>query len=547
LNPVNKINLSNQSFSNLAKRHFRIYILVLAVISAFTLAYIFLNQLSKSFTLSINAHDFGIQVGAAKNALYQGNFFCDVINMNYLGDHFSPSLILLAPVLFFSLHPFWVLLLQNIVMVLSLWQTYRIFRLFFSSRIFAVLPLIILVPNLYFTEIFKHDFHIEAFGFYLFLLLIYEQYRPVFRPIYFFPLLVLLLGVKEDVSLVLTAFFGIQFLRFRRKRDLLISLSCLLYFGLTMKVLMPYFSDGIYTHMHRYQSLGNSPSEVFKNLFSDPMRFLAVLKWDSIHSFMKSFYYFPVLAFPEFLPALVPMYYNNASDYFVQSNFWWIHSYLILPLVILSTASAFRILGGLLNGTYWDINLKSGTFTGKIGMIPRLRSLKELIVIKSEFRSLWFFTFFHFIFRNYQLVFIWLVFLSFTVFSLFGRFQTVFKDSYVIPVLISDWKKNQPIVDSIETRILKKIPLDSRIASCGELQPHLLGYSYSGFLGLPQWDSLTFVNTDYLIFLEDRTPWPFGNDSSYAAYKQARLDAFAPFYKDDLFLVLKKKDVQARP
>jgi uncharacterized membrane protein len=253
LESVNINGLSNQSFSHLAGRHFGYFILVLAIISAITLAYIQFNHLSKAFTLSINAHDFGIQVGAARNALLHGNFYCDVINMNYLGDHFSPTLILLAPVLFFSLHPVWVLLFQNVIMLLSLWQTYRIFRLFACSRTMAVLPLIILVPNLYFTEIFKHDFHIEALGFYLFLLLIYEQYKPVFRPLFFYPVLVLLLGVKEDTSLVLTAFFSIQFLRFRKKRDLLISLFSLLYFGVTMKVLMPFFSDGVYTHMHRYQ------------------------------------------------------------------------------------------------------------------------------------------------------------------------------------------------------------------------------------------------------------------------------------------------------
>jgi hypothetical protein len=264
---------------------------------------------------------------------------------------------------------------------------------------------------------------------------------------------------------------------------------------------------------------------------------------------MKSFYYLPVLAFPEFIPALVPMYYNNASDYFVQSNFWWIHSYLILPIVILSSASALGIVSGLLRGQYGSLNRNqfSETIRGKSGPISWLRNIWKSVEIKPEIKSLWIFPFFRFMNLNYKLVLIWMAFLSFTIFSLFGRFQIVFRDAYVIPVLISDWKKNRPIVNALESSIKAKIPASSRIASCGELQPHLLGYSYSGFMGLPQWDSLTFINTDYLIFLEDRCPWPFGDSANYARYKQDRLASFEPYFKDENFLILKKKHVSPRP
>lgn len=537
-----------RSFSELADLQAGRFATILGLSSALTLAYIILFHLSKAFSLSINAHDFGIQVGAARNALLHGNFYCDVINMNYLGDHFSPSLLLLSPVLFFSAHPVWVLVFQNLVMLLALWQSYRIFRLFCGWKI-SLAAIAVLVPNLYLTEIFKHDFHIESIGFYLFLVLIYEQYRKDFKPWLFYPVLLLLAGIKEDVSLVLIFFFGIHYLRFRRKRDLFASIANLLYFALTMKVFMPYFSDGVYTHMHRYQSLGNSPSEVFLNFFTDPGRFWDVIKWDSLDTFLKSFYYLPLLALPEFLPALIPLYYNNASDYFVQSNLWWIHSYMILPLVILASASSLSMIGRLLSGRFFEFNKEvlSRWKDAFQTLLAQLKNWLSIIHVKQDAGSLWFLPAVVFVGRHHRSVLVWMVFMSFVIFSLSGRYRSLFVDSYPNAERVKSLNQNGPVLQVLEKEIRQRIPLSSRIASCGELQPHLLDYAYSGFMGLPQWDSLTFVHADYLIFMEDRCPWPFGDPAAYAQYKQDRLSVFEPFYKDQYFLVLRKKHAAARP
>lgn len=537
-----------RSFSELANLQAGRFALLLGLSSVLTLAYIILFHLTKAYSLSVNAHDFGIQVGAARNAMLHGNFYCDVINMNYLGDHFSPSLILLSPVLFFSAHPVWVLVFQNLVMLLALWQSYRILRLFCGWKI-SLTAVAVLVPNLYFTEIFKHDFHIESLGFYLFLVLIYEQYHKEFRPWIFYPVLIVLAGIKEDVPLVLTFFFGIHYLRFRRRRDLFASIGLLLYFALTMKVFMPYFSDGVYTHMHRYQSLGNSPSEVFRNFFTDPVRFLTVIKWDSLNTFFKSFYYLPLLALPEFLPALIPLYYNNASDYFVQSNLWWIHSYMILPLVILATASSLSMIWRLLSGSFFEVNKEvlARWKSAFQNLLAQLKNWLAIIHVKQDTGSLWFLPPLVLVRRHFRLFMVWMVFLAFVTFSLAGRYRSIVVDSYPNAERVKSLNQNGPVLQALEKEIKQRIPLSSRIASCGELQPHLLDYAYSGFMGLPQWDSLTFVQADYLIFLEDRCPWPFSDESSYVKYKEDRLPVFEPYYKDQYFLVLRKKHASARP
>ena len=500
------------------------------------MAYFVAFHLSNAFNLALNAHDYGIQVGAARNAILHGNFYCDVINMNYLGDHFSPSLILLGPVLLISDHPFWILLIQNLLMLASFYWAFRVFRLYLG-KIASWFVSLTLVANVYFLEIFRHDFHVEALGLLLFLVLMHQLVSGKRDAKVFYPVLILLLGVKEDVALVLTGVFAFQFLRKFKREDLLLTLGCLVYFVLTMRFFMPFFSDGVYTHMGRYQSLGNSPEEVIRNFFVEPWRFLAVIKWDSVNTLLKSFYYLPLLGFIEFLPALIPIYFNNASDYYLQSNFWWVHSYLILPILIAASGDGLRLLGNLIEGKYFKLDI-SKLFPGAFSEGFQLTSkAKELLVFR-----IW-----ALLNRFPKSSWIWLFFLIFIITSLFPRYKALLNDSYSFQSVSNKWETNTQVVNALQERIKTKIPASSRIASCGELQPHLLGYSYSGFLGLPQWDSLTFVNSDYLIFLEDRTPWPFGDSTAYAKYKQTRLDGFAPFYKDELFLVLKKKDVQARP
>jgi len=508
----------------------------LKLTSACMMAYFVAFHLSNAFNLALNAHDYGIQVGAARNAIFHGNFYCDVINMNYLGDHFSPSLILLGPVLLISDHPFWILLIQNLLMLASFYWAFRVFRLYLG-KIASWFVSLTLVANVYFLEIFRHDFHVEALGLLLFLVLMHQLVSGKRDAKVFYPVLILLLGVKEDVALVLTGVFAFQFLRKFKREDLLLTLGCLVYFVLTMRFFMPFFSDGVYTHMGRYQSLGNSPEEVIRNFFVEPWRFLAVIKWDSVNTLLKSFYYLPLLGFIEFLPALIPIYFNNASDYYLQSNFWWVHSYLILPILIAASGDGLRLLGNLIEGKYFKLDI-SKLFPGAFSEGFQLTSkAKELLVFR-----IW-----ALLNRLPKSSWIWLFFLIFIITSLFPRYKALLNDSYSFQSVSNKWETNTQVVNALQERIKTKIPASSRIASCGELQPHLLGYSYSGFLGLPQWDSLTFVNSDYLIFLEDRTPWPFGDSTAYAKYKQTRLEAFAPFYKDELFLVLKKKDVQARP
>lgn len=58
------------------------------IFSAFLLFTSIISAL-KHFAFYTNAYDTGIQAGVARNAAINGSFYDTVMDMNYLGDHFS--------------------------------------------------------------------------------------------------------------------------------------------------------------------------------------------------------------------------------------------------------------------------------------------------------------------------------------------------------------------------------------------------------------------------------------------------------------------------
>ena len=155
----------------------RIFVFLRFLLYGFLVIFLVYN-VAKAYCLSINAHDYGIQVGAAKNALFGTFFYCDVLNMNYLGDHFSPTLILVSPLLLLSKHPVLVLIFQNLCLIAVFFTAFKIFRIKLSRRLSEVVVLL-LIPNFFIHEVFCRDYHIESFGALLFVTLIYQIVKGI--------------------------------------------------------------------------------------------------------------------------------------------------------------------------------------------------------------------------------------------------------------------------------------------------------------------------------------------------------------------------------
>ena len=497
------------------------------IISYTILLYIIVYNLLNAYNLGINAHDYGISIGTAKNALFNGNYYSDVQNHNFLGEHFSPILILFGIPLIVGYHPIIVLVIQSIIMLSALLGIFKIYYLWTKNSKLSEFLTLLLIPNTYFLEIFKHDFHIEIIGFTALIYLIYYINKFNNNNIIIIFLAIIILLVKEDTSLVLFSYFLLLYLKNTlSKKYLYLSIFSALYFLLCFFVLMPLFADGKYIHIIRYQALGDSPLNIITNLLSNPELIIRNLKFESINNLFKSFYYFPLLFITDLFPAFIPIIYNNLSDYYFQNNFLWIHSYMILPFIFNSGAKSIDFLL-----TFWNkINLNN-LFLNKIYINIKL-FLDRLINFNSEQKKTQIFNA-----SNFYLLLISFIILMFYV----PKITFLFRENYVLGHLISKTTKDKEIVKILYSKIKPIIGQNSSIASVGELQPHLLQNQYSGFLGIPSTDSISLKKANFLIFLEDRIPWPFTDSTNYSNYKNERLLNFTPIYKDSNFLILKKK------
>ncbi len=471
----------------------------------FILAWFFVHNVLKAWCLKINAHDYGIQVVAAKNALLHGNFYCDVINMNYLGDHFSPTLLLISPLLLLGYHPVVMLLFQNILLLLVFFIIYRIFRIQLGHRN-AEFATLCFTPNLFINEVFVHDFHIEALGAVLFLQLVYQVAADQSGRWSFWLIFLMLCGVKEDVALVLT-FFGIAlFLQFRKWNYLLVSLFSLCYFLAVVFWLMPYFSDGVITHIGRYKSLGANPEEIVQNVVADPFLIFNQIKWPEIKWLFDAFYYLPFLCPLILWAACVPIFYNTISDYPIQYKFWWVHSYLIFPIFFLCI---FRSIG-------WakaNQNLFSAQLERRFKWLERMRAFGDK-------RLSWV-----------------LILVGFSILVI-PNYKGMFDSTYSIGPLFNAIGKNFEVVQQLRNEVKFKIPAKASVAATSELQPHLLEFPYAGVLGFPENDSLTLQKAEYLILFKKKVSWPFSDSLNYDNYIQKLGPRFLKTYESrDLMLM----------
>jgi uncharacterized membrane protein len=51
------------------------------------------SLIAKHYSFATHAFDTGVQAGVARNAAFHLSYYSEIMNMNYLADHFSPALI----------------------------------------------------------------------------------------------------------------------------------------------------------------------------------------------------------------------------------------------------------------------------------------------------------------------------------------------------------------------------------------------------------------------------------------------------------------------
>jgi uncharacterized membrane protein len=210
-------------------------------------------SLYRYFTLQVFHYDLGI---FAETIWRLSRFTIPILHhidfgtINFLGDHFNPSIVLLVP-LFWVVHDVWILLIEQVVVtVASGYLIYVIARKHGLNLIPAIVMQILFVLFAGIENPLVTDWHTEPTAG-LFLLLFYYFFVFTKKRIAYLFCAIIFLGFKESnptsfCLLLIPLFFT---MREKRKEIILLGTTTILYFFLITKFVIPYFNGQAYFYL----------------------------------------------------------------------------------------------------------------------------------------------------------------------------------------------------------------------------------------------------------------------------------------------------------
>ncbi len=209
----------------------------------------------KYFALEYYIWDVGIFANNIVNFVETGTYFSSVLNMHGFADHFSPNLLLLAPLFKIAPSVMWLTILKVVAFFSTTWFLFQlgITLLGKQSQWIYLAPILWLI-NKYFAQTLHASFQpssltppfiVAAFWF-----ASQKKYRSMLI------CLVILLGFKEHLSLIWLSVGG--FLLGEKKFKMgFFCLGAGLTAGIvTYFVIMPFYFEGIGTSLHTQSRLG---------------------------------------------------------------------------------------------------------------------------------------------------------------------------------------------------------------------------------------------------------------------------------------------------
>lgn len=462
-------------------------------LSIFILMFIFtsVSLMMQHFVFQTNAYDLGIEAGTARNIVFNRSFYDPVMRMNLLGDHFEPALALVGLCFYLWDNAAVVILFQNICVFLGLLIAFLLAKSILKNEIKAILVTMILCFCYYLQATNRFPFHIEVLAFPIFLFMLLKLEEKSKSTLFLISLLSLaLLTIKEDVSLTLSIFglWVILFKKGKRLEGLSMFLIGAIGFYVIIKYIMPYFSDGVYTHLGRYTNLGQNPQEILHTLFLRPIVIVKNIfiseKITSILLLFAWFGFLPVLAPKYILAGLSPILYNIISCYPSQYRFEAHYSITLLPFLFYASV-------------YGLYNLES--------VLHRITNIKVNALIK-------------------KLGVIWICLVLIAGVAVNAK--------YINPFLESKDLRQYYI---LEHKIKPLLPKNSNIIATSDLQPHFVNYMATMFT--PHMDYPVDENTYFL--LTSNTPWPWQIDEYNDCVAKIKQDNLI-VYQDQKFLVIKQ-------
>jgi uncharacterized membrane protein len=267
---------------------------------------------------------------------------------NFLGLHFVPLLAVLGP-----LYRIWpdarlLLVVQAAVLATGAIPLFGFARSRLGSRLaFLMLAAYFLYPPLHYVALF--DFHAVTLAVPLLLAAgaaLLEE-RPRATVIW----LGLALLAKEEVALIAVG-FGLYALLIQRRWRFGTALTAaatlwvILLFGFLMPALNP--STGSYVFLHRYRTLGETPGQMIRTLFTEPATIVSVVATRSKVTFLWQLLVplagLPLIGLPALLLTLPTLAYLLLSDYAFQTSILYHYTAPLIPFLMLSTVVALQRL-----------------------------------------------------------------------------------------------------------------------------------------------------------------------------------------------------------
>ncbi|MGD9781042.1 MAG: DUF2079 domain-containing protein [Kiritimatiellia bacterium] len=319
----------------------------------------------KHAALESHGSDLGIFVNLFWNLTHGNGWYNGMLERNFMGEHFSPLLILIAPLYRFWPAPECLLVVQSAALAVGAWPIYQLarFRLGHGAGLVAMYAYFV-YPPLLGTAL--HDFHevalaVPLLGFAIWWL---SQGR--------IGLSVLALAAavlcKEELALT-AATFGIYLAIVRRdwKTGGALFAAGLAVFLLLVGAVLPAFRGGPLPFADRYSQFSGGLGEILAQAKQDPAWLWAAC-WSAakgryLLDLLRPLGFLPLLAPLECLPALPTLARNLLSNHQPQFEIYFHYPAPLIPFFFAAAVAGIgRLRDGMLRmvpaaprapGTHW--------------------------------------------------------------------------------------------------------------------------------------------------------------------------------------------------
>jgi len=296
------------------------------------------------FSYAFSAYDVGMHLQALWRWSHGGGLFNTIRGLNYWGDHLWIAYSFLAPV--YRLWPSATLVYfyQGFGLAAGGLAVYGIARARLHSRLLALVPVVLYwgYPGLIHTA--QENFHPEAIGSTWLLLVLWAEETD--RPGVFWTAAALALLTKEDIALYMLGVAAFTWLRGHRGRGILLGVVSVVYFGVALKVLLPFFNGVGFFRMRG----GYWFSDWAANAFN-PSFYTARFVRPDVRAYIWDLFW-PVAFLPLghpialFLLAGPALFVNQAGGaYLVSVHYHYLYG--IIPGLFLATVLTLASLEGL--------------------------------------------------------------------------------------------------------------------------------------------------------------------------------------------------------